>query len=173
MLYTQSNNNVRNGYTIIELIIIIIIVSILGAIAFVKLPVRSKMNLRSATGRMARDIRYVRNAAITRQQTYGIKFNPGANTYAAYQGNFTYGNIIDNPATGESFIVDFSNAYAGIELDSTSLAGDVIQFDSKGIPQDASGLIDVFGQIILYAPDLSQSANIWVMPNTGMVKSEP
>lgn len=74
-----------SGFTVLELVIVIVILSIVAFAAFVKTPGTS-VNLDAQAERLANDIRYTQNLAMARNQHYRIVFDPAASSYTIQDG---------------------------------------------------------------------------------------
>jgi len=159
----------KNGFTLIELIVGIVLISILALGAVMTMPKPATFRLASAKARLEQDIRLVQTLALNRQTGYGLRFEPAIEQYSAYQGNLNYANIITNPADGRTFIVSYASVFPTIQIVSTSLGGGVLQFNRKGIPADTVGTLNVQQTIVLSDAD-GKTVTVTVLPRTGLVR---
>ncbi|MFC1477886.1 Tfp pilus assembly protein FimT/FimU [Candidatus Margulisiibacteriota bacterium] len=157
------------GWTIVELIIVMIVISILATVAAVRFPTSSNRNLISARNQLMKDIRIAQSTAISQQFFCGVYFDFANNKYWLYEHPVHISNIITNPATGQDYIVELSS-YNNIELFATSLGGDTVKFNSKGIPFDVPGKLLVEESVTLIDVQSGNTIQIFVLPGTGLVK---
>jgi Tfp pilus assembly protein FimT len=133
------------GFTVIELVMIMVIVGILAAVIVVRWDF-DYIKLYSATRKVAGDIRYTQKLAITNQTRAGIEFN--TNGYSVYNDTTVLPPYPPATSPGDScstdplnnFVVDFTQSrcsnYSGVTLSFTT---SVIAFNSLGTPVDAAG----------------------------------
>ncbi|MCM8779825.1 MAG: GspH/FimT family protein [Candidatus Omnitrophica bacterium] len=154
------------AFTLIELIIVILLVTILS-VAGVFILLRSN-KLIAAANKLAFDLRYAQQLAISRQVPCGISFNPSANSYFVFVNN-TSAKAKD-PYTAEDFIIDYNavGQLKGIDLASTNF-GDLISFNYLGVPRD-SGNATLSSQGVVILQYGGQARNVTIEPDTGRVK---
>lgn len=113
------------GYTLIELIIVIVILGILAALPFYLLP-GTVINIGAQAKQFADDIRYTQSLSMSKAERYRIiKLS---NT--SYQILNSSGSSITFP-TGSNSI----NLNSGLSFGSwTNLGNNLVAFDGKGIP---------------------------------------
>ncbi|MFH1428903.1 MAG: type II secretion system protein [Candidatus Margulisiibacteriota bacterium] len=159
----------KNGFTLIELIVVMVIISILATVAIVKYPVTSNRDLVNARSRLMKDIRIAQTAAISQKFFCGVKFDLVANKYWLYTGNHAYSNIITDPTNQQQYIVDLSG-YGSVKLHVTDLAGEMVQFNQKGVPFDEGGKLTTEKSVTLIDAKSGNTTQIFVLPGTGLVK---
>lgn len=119
----------QNGFTIAELLIVIVLVSIVAVIAvprFVTSP-----NLDAQVQQLLGDLRYTQMLAITHGQRFRVNFT----LPSSYGITDLSGTAIPNPSTGGNTIT----LPADITLSNlTNLPNNLIAFDEKGIPYSDS-----------------------------------
>ena len=74
-----------SGFTVLELVLVIVILSIVAFAVFVKTPGIS-VNLDAQAARLANDIRYTQNLAMARNQRYRIVFDTETSSYTIQDG---------------------------------------------------------------------------------------
>ncbi len=133
---------IEKGFTVIELVMIMVVVGILAAVIVLRMDFES-IKLYSATRKVAGDIRYVQKLAISNQTRAGMEFN--VNGYEVYSDITVPTPAIspgDSCSTDPSnnFVVDFTqdrcSNYSGVTL---SFSASIIAFNSIGTPVDAAG----------------------------------
>jgi len=140
----------HKGFTLTELVMVIILVSIIAVFAAPRLSNVSTTKSGILTDKLRADIRYAQNLAMTQNQRYRVYVNtapgPTPNGYAVTNdanGNGTWGEaneIAQDPAGGGNLIVVLnSGTYAGITV--STPAGGYIEFDSLGRPTAGAGAV--------------------------------
>ena len=149
-----ENKRVRNGFTLVELIIVVVILSIAALIAVPMVSNAADIQVRAAANRIAADIDYVKSLAITHQSRYYIIFDEANESYEIRE--YPSNDVIDHPVNPGLFVVDFSADgrlsrvdIDAADFDSGSSVSNVLAFDYLGSPY--SGTTDplLTGQITL------------------------
>ncbi len=128
----------KNGFTVIELIMVILVISILAVVIITRSGSYYPIKLNGAGEKLLSDIRYAKRLAMTNHRTYGISFNVAGNSYIVYDG--TSATPVDDPhRPGKDLEIDYDEHtyYDGIEITSASFGGtNELKFDSFGVPYD-------------------------------------
>jgi len=162
---TQTVNH--KGFTLIELVMILVLIGILAAVAAPKFVDVSSTNAAAFADKLRADIRYAQNLAMTRNQKYRVYINvppapagPGGG-YAVVNdanGNGTWGEAGEfarEPAgTGNLRVVLGAGDYAGVTVSPNTF----IEFDSLGRPTMGGTTLTVSG-----------GATVTVIAETGAV----
>ncbi|MHC4269230.1 MAG: prepilin-type N-terminal cleavage/methylation domain-containing protein [Planctomycetota bacterium] len=120
-------NRNEKGFTIVELIIVIVIAGIMAAIAIPRMNEVSEVDIYTAARQVKSEIRYAQELAMSKYTTVTITFNGGAGTYAIT------GNGI-NPSNGDTISGNLpDNSYATFD------AGYAYMFNSSGVPTALGG----------------------------------
>ncbi|MCD6175500.1 MAG: prepilin-type N-terminal cleavage/methylation domain-containing protein, partial [Planctomycetes bacterium] len=166
------------GFTLVELIIVVVILGIAAAIAVPMLSSAADMQVRSAANRIAADLDYAKNLAITHQSRYCVIFDEANESYEIRVDPFGVGDVIDHPVNPGKFVVDFSADsrlsrvdIVSADFDSGTSVSNVITFDYMGSPYSSTMATNLLtGQITLRD---KQSGNftltVDVEPVTGYV----
>lgn len=158
----------QKGLTLIELIIVIVIISLLTLVIVKYFGNIYSFRLQAATNKLFSDIEYVQQLSITKQIRYGIKFNPDTDSYKAYKEDVS--SVIKDPVTKKDFIINFDSEreYSGVDLVSTNLEDNKVEFTPKGTPVDGSDSpISFEGEVNLNLKD--NSSTIKIEEKTGKV----
>ena len=166
-----ENKRVRNGFTLVELIIVVVILSIAAMIAVPMVSSAADMQVRSAANQIAAHLDYAKSMAITHQQSYSVVFDVPNKSYQVQDEG---GNPIEHPVNPGLFVVNLSNSGLDkVDITDASFDDDpdkAITFDYLGSPCSGKNtdfpLLDS-GQIILQANDFS--ITVGVEPVTGYV----
>ena len=145
LIINKNTNNARNdGFTLIELVIVILIIGIISVISFPKYAnTVQSMNLRVATDKLTDDLRYIYNFAVTNHRNTWFSIDVGNNSYSygIYNTPPTSDPVVLNdPATNQPAIINLDN-YNNVTITSETLGGG-FNYDWWGTPSND-------GQIIL------------------------
>lgn len=159
----------RRGFTLIEVVMVIVIVGILTAIAIPRFQAFYAVKLDGAAKKVISDIRYVQQIAIANHTSTRIVFDPVTERYRAEEESPRGSNFwraISSPFMSGSMTADFTKdpQYAGINITSPSFgAGSTLMFDWRGQP--VSG-----GSVTLSYND--NTRRVEVVGTTGQVKAQ-
>jgi prepilin-type N-terminal cleavage/methylation domain-containing protein len=138
----------RKGFTLIELVIIIILIGIIAVVVAPKLGDVTTTKASSFRDKLKADIRYAQNLAMSQNRRYRVFFNTAPSPNPGYavvndaNGNGTWGEageIAMDPAGGGNLSVTLNaGQYAGITV--STPAGGFIEFNSLGTPTAAATL---------------------------------
>lgn len=151
----------ETGFTMVELIVIIVLISLLAFMAASRFP-GGGMDVSSQAEQLAADIRYAQTLSMTRGDRYRINL-----TAAGYQVTDSAGNPEVHPGTGSTSAV----ALDGVALSGFNppLTGDYVIFDGRGVPYvDTAGTaLSANAVITLTAQGITRTVTI--SPETGRV----
>ena len=158
---------VDGGFTVMEILIVVVIISIAAMMAIPMITSASSMQIRTAANTIAADLEYAKSMAISRQKIYTVVFDTAAESYRIEDPN----GIITHPVKkGFQYIVNFSTDsrlsivdIADVNFDATS----AIKFDYLGSPLNGNGSPLNNGVITLQAADVTST--ITVEPVTGFI----
>lgn len=163
----------RDAFTLIELIVVMVILSIAAMLAIPMISSAADVQVRSAANMIAADLDYAKSMAISRQQYYSVVFDPANESYEVHDKD---GNVIDHPVkTGFLFEVDLQSDSRLSRVDIVSADFDSqasVTFDYLGSPYSGSypdtvNPLNNREQIELQAGSFSMT--ITVEPMTGYV----
>ncbi len=159
----------KKGFTVIELIMVILIVAILAVVVAPRITALYPIKLSGAAEKLASDLRYAQNLAMSKHIDHRIAFDITAETYAVYCYNAdtdSWDLVKDPLKRGDDFIVDYTDdsRYQGIEIVSTSFLSATVEFDST-LGKPSSG-----GEVVLHCRETS--THVIVTANTGKVSIE-
>jgi prepilin-type N-terminal cleavage/methylation domain-containing protein len=152
----RQNKNKRgcSGFTLVELIIVVVILSIAALIAVPMVSNAADIQVRAAANQIAAHLDYVKSMAITHQKRYYIIFDEANSSYEIRE--YPSSVVIDHPVNPGPFAVDFSTDgnlnrvnIASADFDSGSSVSNVLMFDYLGSPYSGTNSSLVTGQITL------------------------
>ena len=139
----QNQKTKRNGFTLIEIIVVIVIISIAALLVIPMMGSAGDIQVRAAADMIAADLEYAKSMAISRQKTYKVIFDATAESYSIEDPN----GIITHPVnSGMLYMVNFKNdsRVSQVNIDSVSFAGSEVDFDSVGSP-NSGGVVTLKG----------------------------
>ena len=152
-----------NGFTIIELLIVVVILAIAAMAAIPLSSSAAGTQLRSAAQMVAADLEYAKSMAISRGQSFSVVFDEGAESYRILDQN---SNLIKHPVKkGFDYIVDFSgdSRLSKVDIFDADFDGtDVVKFDYLGSPYSFDGTTKPLnsGSITLQAGTMTLTVNV-------------
>jgi prepilin-type N-terminal cleavage/methylation domain-containing protein len=159
------------GFTLIEIALVITLVGILAWLAYPSLGSLNEIRLDAATRRVASDLRYAQNRAIGSHTIHGVRFDVGLGRYIVYAG--TSGTAVVNPANrGKALVVSFASLAEtrGVSIESAAFGTTPgVTFDFYGVPRDTAGVdLTSSGRVVLLFQ--GQRDTVEVAPQTGTIR---
>ncbi len=160
--YTKfSLPGVSGGFTLIEIIIVVVILAIAAMTAIPLMSSGGSVQIRSGSNMIAADLEYARSMAISRGQDYSVVFDKNTESYRIED---QYNNVIPHPVKkGFNYVINFQNDSRLNKVDITNVnfnATPCVKFDCLGSPDNG-------GTISLDAN--GPTATITVEPVTGFI----
>jgi len=169
---TDNNKSMRlqrrTGFTLVELLIVVTILSIAAAIVVPMASSAGSMQIRAAVNMVAADLEYAKSMAISRGQNYSVVFDKVNETYQIEDSN---GDVIEHPVNvGTTYVVSFGpgSRFDHVEIEDVDfdLTSEVV-FDYLGSPHNGTGNPLNAGAVTLQAGDVTRAVN--VEPVTGFI----
>lgn len=156
----------EKGFTLIELVIVIVLLGIIGVVVSLNLGGLSSIRVNNAIKKMAGDLRYAQQLAMTTQIRHGVIFT--ANSYTVFENDNT-ADPARNPQGGGDFNVSFTTGeFAGVII-STSLPGSIVKFEAIGRPLDGNNAVLTTATNQVTFSYSGSTKNISIRPETGEV----
>jgi type IV fimbrial biogenesis protein FimT len=134
----------KSGFTIIELMVIIAIISILATVAIPNFfQWRPKRQLSAATKDVFAAMQYARSRALKDNVSVGLLFDKANEEYTVFLDNGAGGNAGNGNLDGDEPTVKSGRMPPGIDLKDTTLAADEVFFDSRGLLSNAGGVVNL------------------------------
>ena len=158
----------RNAFTLIELIVVMVILSIAALLAIPMISSAADVQLRSAANMIAADLDYAKSMAISTQQNHSVVFDPPNELYEVRDAG---GTVIEHPTkAGSDFKVYFQSDSRLSRVDIVSADFDsqtTVTFDYLGSPYNSTANPLNKGEIKLQADSFTMT--VTVEPMTGYV----
>lgn len=162
---------VRKGFTLAEMILVVVILAIAAMMAIPFAISGSGMQLRSAANIIAADLEYAKSMAISRGVRYSVIFNDAEESYEIRDANGVIGHPVKK---GFPYVINFAADSRlsrvdidSVDFDSGTTAGDTVKFDYLGSPWNASDTPLNSGVVNLSAGGATMAVN--VEPVTGYI----
>ena len=130
----------QRGMTFQELIVIMIIIAIISLIVAPQIVgAIQSVRLNAAASKLASDIRYTRELALSRHDVFGIEFDQAGNSYIVFSWDGATKTTMTSPYLGGTNLVvdyDTSTEFAGVSIN--AVTSTEIRIDAFGIPYDAT-----------------------------------
>lgn len=126
----------EKGFTLIELVLLVVIVAILAAVVNLGLGSLGSNKPNSAARRLASDLRFAQQLSLTKHNRHGIIFT--ATSYSVFQNDNTVDLVPRNPSGGSPFTVSMAGDFAGITIDATALTNSIVRFETNGKPSEGA-----------------------------------
>jgi len=161
---------IQEGFSLVELIIVITIMGILAWIAYPRLTATTEIKLDAAARRVAADLRYAQNRSIGTRVVHGLLFDAAAERYSVFAP--TPATIAVDPADrARTLTVDFTRRteFNGVTIVSAAFGTTPgVKFDYFGVPRDTAGTdLAATGRVVLTCGGLVDTVE--VTPATGKV----
>ncbi len=168
------------GFTMIEIMIVVVILAVAAMIVVPALSSAADMQVRSAANAIAADLDYARGLAITRQKNFWVVFDAGAESYTIWwhDPSDATDKIIKNPLTNQNFTVDIDadSRLSQVDIDAADFDGDAdnaVTFNYLGAPfagiGAAAGNELIGGTITIQDKNAAFKLYVHVEPATGYV----
>ncbi len=157
---TGTNRSTEGGFTLIELMVVVIILGIAALTAIPMMSSAGSIQIRSAANKIAADLEYAKSMAISRGQNYSVIFNTSAESY---QIEDQAGNVVAHPVKkGFDYTVGMvAEGLGSVDITSVNFNSNTqVSFDCLGSP-DNGGTVNLQGG--------GTSMTVTVEPITGYV----
>jgi len=155
------------GFTLIEILIVVIILGIAAAMAIPLASSAGGFQLTAAADMVAADMEYARSISISRGRNYSVVFDTADDSYKlVVDSNGT--TIPHTVNKGDDYVVDFADeGLEKVHINSTGFDSDTVSFDYLGSPYEGGGSPLNSGSVTLQAGSTTKTVN--VEPVTGFI----
>jgi len=167
-----SNFSSSSGFTIIEILIVVVLIGIAAMIAVPMMSSAGSIQIRAAANMIAADLEYAKSMAISRGQNFSVVFDKSAESYSIKN---QAGTVIAHPVKkGFDYAIDFGNdsrldRVDIVDADFDPDSSQTITFDYLGSPYSGTGTSSPLnsGTITLQAGGITK--RVRVVPVTGYI----
>lgn len=168
------------GYTLVEMLIVIVILGISGAMVIPHTSQAQVLRIHAAVRTLVSDMAFAQTDALAYQQRRAVIFDEELNTYTIAEvvvssgGDVSYVPLFKGGGPNGQFIVDFDvNGFDGARLRLPDFDGDpILIFDEIGSPVADGANDDPAGLGVVYIDSDRSTFRIEVSPYTGQVRVE-
>ena len=134
----------RVGFTIIEILIVVVILAIAAMTAMPMLSSAGSVQVRSVANMIAADLEYAKSLAITKGQLFSVDFDTSGDSYEIKDQS---GTTISHPVKkGFDYVIDLQDeGFESVDITGANFSGvSEVEFDYLGSP-DNGGSVTVQG----------------------------
>jgi prepilin-type N-terminal cleavage/methylation domain-containing protein len=137
--HQQRASSAVRGFTLIEILVVVVILGIAAAIVVPAIGSRNDLKATSAARMIMADLIYAQNRSISQQKPHFVRFNAGAETYEIFEQMNPSTVFIKHPVEASNFIVTLGTAgpkpIRDVVIDTASFDGKtILMFDELGTP---------------------------------------
>ena len=163
-----------NGFTILEIVVVLVLISIIAAAVFTRSVTTDQMNFPGQVEKIKSHIRYAQSQAMKRGEIWGIKSDgliPGSYWMFSEESNLVEP---DNTLYQKAFPGEESVKVSLANLNLT-MSGFTIFFDKLGKPYssyiDDSNNTPLSSDLTITVAAAAQSQNLTITPETGLIRN--
>ena len=158
----------QSGFTLVELVVIIVIIGILSYFAVAKMDEsHKKLQYGTMIKKITSDVQYAQQLAMTKARVIRVYIDQVNNRYyLKWNDDLTY---VQNPVGGGDFIVQLgTKEFKEVTITGTSFTNGRLDFDTAGSPLNQG--FSFVGNLTLVT--LNNAKKILVRANTGLLTFE-
>jgi prepilin-type N-terminal cleavage/methylation domain-containing protein len=133
----------RKAFTLIELTIVMVLISIMSVLFVTRIIESSRLNFGVSLASIRDHLRFASDYAISKGVTTVVSFNVAGNSYSVYQQDaLGVRTLLKNPEDGQDFIIKLGqDVYKGVTLTGVVINGtSELKFTDYGVPLDANSV---------------------------------
>ena len=145
MRYVPRTSRSRLAYTLVEVLIVVTIIGIAGAVVVPRMLAAGTLGVQAAARMIIADILYAQNDAVAQQKPRQVIFTPDADKYRLADAEGTTLHVNWRGGSSENYVVDFQkdSRFQGVDLISADFDGETsLTFDDMGAPS-SGGTIEI------------------------------
>jgi len=163
----QRQPTTVKGFTLIELVAVLVIVAIIAIFIVPRTPTQAAMTLSARVEQLAADIRYTQTLAMSNGQRYCITLTPSS-PYSGYSMTTGASNCATTTAHPANFAQPIAMCSGATCVTAPALTNGYLQFDSLGQPYTAAATL-LAADAVITVTDGGSSQTLTVTPITGRV----
>jgi prepilin-type N-terminal cleavage/methylation domain-containing protein len=170
----------KRGFTLIEILVVVVILGIAGAIIVPQLGTRDDQKALAAARMLVADLIYAQNMSITQQGVYYVAFDAANQRYSVMRASDD--TVITHPVSKMPYTVQLGSAVSssmqGVTVDSATITGQsgnsgaTIGFNELGTPLAGSGTDSMTSGVIRFRSGLCRMP-VTIEPFTGQISVGP
>jgi len=163
----------RSGFTLIEILMVVVIMGITAAIIVPQVSPRDDMRCASAARSLMGDLLYAQSRSIALGKMHYVQFNTVSKTYQVLDA-VSPNNVITHPVNQTAYTVTVgTGALANVTINSASFdSNPTVAFDSMGVPYSwtsAAGPVALSAGSVVFKSG-ANSKTVTVSPYSGEIK---
>lgn len=166
----QRKRSDQRGFTLVETVIVVALVGIFAAVSMPSfLGSLQELRLNGAARKLAYDMRYMREFALSHHDVYGIEFDVSNNSYQLFEVIGGVKTVITNPNTGGNMVIDYDvlPQFSGVSI--SSAGATEIRIDAFGNPLDSVGA-QLTSTVTITLANGSSTKGVRITNQTGFVE---
>jgi prepilin-type N-terminal cleavage/methylation domain-containing protein len=137
--HQRGNGFLRGGFTLIEILVVVVILGIAAAIVVPAIGSRSDLKATSAARMIMADLIYAQNRSISQQKKHYVRFDKATQTYEVLEQVNPSAVLIKHPVNADNFVVKLGTSGAkpirDVTIDTVAFDGKtILVFDELGTP---------------------------------------
>ncbi|HSZ54097.1 MAG TPA: GspH/FimT family pseudopilin [Tepidisphaeraceae bacterium] len=171
--FSRSASRLRRGFTLIEILSVVVILGIASAIIVPQLSSRDDLRCAAAARALMGDLLYAQSRSIALGKMQYVQFNTTTNTYQVLDA-VNPNNVINNPVTQSPYTVTVGTGYlVHVGISTASFDGNTtVAFDPMGVPyswSSGAGTVALTAGSIVFQAGTNKKT-ITVGPYSGEIK---
>lgn len=156
------------GFTLIELVMVMVLIGILALVAFPRFENINRTRAQAAAMKLRSDLRYIQMLSMQTQQQTRVVFNAAADNYQLQILNLAGWAAVTNPGTRAAYSVQLNaGEFQGVDISAADFnGGSTVIFNRLGVPADAAGTALVANGVVT----LNGAFQVTVSPSEGVVE---
>jgi prepilin-type N-terminal cleavage/methylation domain-containing protein len=171
---SASSSPHRGGFTLIEILVVVVILGIASAVILPQMTSRDDQRVASAARTLMSDLLYAQSRSIAYQTRHYVQFSTATNSWQVMvDSGGAPGTIITHPVNGVAYVQTVgTGTLSKIAINSASFDGNTtISFDQMGVPyswSSAGGNVPMTAGSVVFKAGVNQMT-VSVAPYSGEI----